>query len=168
MAKKKNWVLIVVGIVIFVVIVGIAAVVGGIYYIVHQTGFSTKTGANVEQEFNDARARFEGQVPYVEVSHVESGEARVHHELEKTERTQLKDLRVMVYDGREKRLVSLALPFWLLRLGGNKPINLRSGGSGFDPGVRLTITTEDLERRGKGLVLDAEGRRGQKVLIWAE
>ena len=31
MAKKKNWLLIILGIVIFVVIVGIAVVVGGAY-----------------------------------------------------------------------------------------------------------------------------------------
>jgi hypothetical protein len=168
MAKKKNWALIILGIVIFVVIVGIAAIVGFGYFMYRQMEFSSTTTGNPEKEFAEVQARFQGQTPYVEVSDAERAEGTVHRELEKPERTPLKDLRVVAYDAREKRLVRVTIPFWVLRLGGNKPINLRSGGSGFDPGVRLTITSEDLERRGPGLVLDTVGRHGERVIVWAE
>ncbi len=168
MAKKKNWALIILGIVIFVVIVGVAAIVGFGYFMYRQMEFSTTTTGNPAQEFAEVEARFQGQTPYVEISDADRAEGVVHHELEKTERTPLKRLRVVAYDEREKKLVRVTIPFWLLRLGGNKPINLRSGGSGFDPGVRLTVTSEDLERRGPGLVLDTEGRHGEKVIVWAE
>ncbi len=168
MAKKKNWVLIVLGIVIFVVIVGVALIGGFAYYMYRQMDVTTETAGRLDEEFAKVRERFQGQTPYVEMSDVEHGEGKVHRELEKAERTPLTRLRVVVYDPSEKKLVRLAIPFWLLRLSGNKPINLRSGGSGFDPGVRLTITSEDLERRGPGLVLDTEGRRGERVIIWSE
>jgi hypothetical protein len=166
--KKKNWALIILGIVILVVILGIAAVVGFGYFMYRQMEISTTTTGNPEQEFADVGARFQGQVPYVELSFDGQEKAVVHRELEKPTRTPLKHLRMVAYDEREHRLVRLTIPFWLLRLGGNKPINLNSGGSGFDPGFRLTITSEDLERRGPGLIIDTVGRRGERVILWAE
>jgi hypothetical protein len=169
MAKKKNWLLIILGIVIFVVIVGVAAVVGFGYWMYKQMDVSVTTSGNPQQDFADERARFQGQVPYVEVTFADGREdATVHHELEKPTRTTLTKLHVVIFAERENRVVRMALPFWLLRLGGNKPVNLRQGSSGVDPGVRLTVTTEDLERRGPGLVLDTVGRRGEHVLIWSE
>jgi len=166
--KKKNWVLIILGIVILVVILGIAAVVGFGYFVYRQMEISTTPTDNPERELADVRARFQGQVPYVELSFGDEEKAVVHHELEKPTRTPLKHLRMVVYDEREHRLVRLTLPFWLLRLGGNKPIKLNPRGSGFDPGFRLTITWEDLERRGPGLIIDTTGPHGERVIAWAE
>ncbi len=167
--KKKNWLLIILGIVIFVVIVGVAALAGGLYWMFRQMDFKTSTTGDSQQQFETIRARFQGQVPYVEMTlNDDREEAKVHRELEKPTKTSLSRLHVAVYDEREHRFVQMGLPFWLLRLSGDRPINLRHGGSGFDPGVRLTITTEDLERRGPGLVLDTTGRHGERVLIWSE
>ena len=166
--KKKNWVLIVLGIVILVVILAVAGVVGFGYFMYRQMDISTTTTGNPEQEFADLRARFEGQVPYVELSPGEEEKAVVHHELEKPTRTPLKHVRMVIYDEREHRLVRMTLPFWLLRLGGNKPINLNPRGTGSGLGFRLRITCEDLERRGPGLIVDVTGRRGERVIAWAE
>ncbi len=169
MAKKKNWLLIILGIVIFVVIVGVAAVVGFGYWMVRQMDFSQTSAGNPQQEFETLRAQFQGQTAFVDLSlSADREEATVHRELEQPTRTPLTRLRIALYDEREHRLVRFSLPFWLLRLGGNKPVNLRQGSSGFDPGVRLTVTTEDLERRGRGLVLDTVGRHGERILIWSE
>ncbi len=169
MAKKKNWLLIVLGIVIFVVIVGIAVVVGGAYWFYRQMDIKTISSADAQQQFEAVRARFQGQVPYLEVTITDNHEeTTVHRELEKPTRTPLTRLRLAIYDEREHRFVEMGLPFWLLRLGGNKPVNLRQGGSGFDPGVRLSVTTEDIERRGPGLILDTTGRHGERVVIWSE
>lgn len=163
--KKKNWILIVLGVVIFVVILVVVAVVGFGYYMYRQMEVTRTNQASVS-DFEQARAQFEGQQPYIELRDAESGEAVVHHELEKAERTPLTKLRVVVYDNDKKQLVRLSIPFWLVRLGGNRPIKLNQGG--FDPGVRMTITPEDLERRGRGLVLDTRGRHGERVIVWAE
>lgn len=169
MATKKNWLLIVLGIVIFVVIVGVAAVVGFGYWMYRQMEVSTVTTGNTEQEFAQLEERFHGQVPYVDITD-EDGEqnAVVHHEQEKATRTPLQRLRLVAYDKRENRVVRLSIPFWLIRLGGNHPIKLNNGRSGWDPGVQLSITPEDLERHGQGLVLDAKKRSGDRVIVWAE
>jgi hypothetical protein len=169
MAKKKNWLLIILGIVIFVVIVGVAAVVGFGYWMYKQMGVQVSKVDNPQPAFSEVLSKFEGQRPYIDVSFADGREeATVHHEMEKPTRASLTKLHMLIYDEKDHQIVRMALPFWLLRLGGNKPINLRQGGSGFDPGVRLTVTVEDLERRGPGLVIDTVGRRGERVLIWQD
>jgi hypothetical protein len=166
--KKRNWLLIILGIVVVVVILGVAAVVGFGYWMYRQMEITTTTTGNIEQEFADVRARFQGKVPYVEISMDDQDKAVVHHELEKGTRTPLQHLRLVAYDEREHRLVRLTIPFWLVRLGKNKEINLSAGRSGFDPGVRLSVTPEDIERFGPGLIIDGVGRRGERFIIWAE
>ncbi len=169
MAKKKNWLLIILGIVIFVVIVGVAAVGGFVYWMYKQMNVQVTKVENPQPAFSEVLAKFEGQRPYIEVSFADGREeATVHREMEKQTRSRLNNLHMLIYDERDHQMVRMALPFWLLRLGGSKPINLRQGGSGFDPGVRLTVTVEDLEKRGPGLVIDTVGRRGERVLIWQD
>lgn len=164
--KKRNWLLIILGIVVVVVILGIVAVGGFVYFMYRQMEISTTSTGNIEQEFASARARFQGQVPYVEIS-ADEEKAVVHHELEKPTRTPLQHLRLIAYDERDHRLVRLTIPFWLVRLGGNKgQINL--GHSGFDPGMQLKVTPEDIERFGPGLIIDGVGRRGEHFILWAE
>ncbi len=169
MAKKKNWLLIILGIVIFVVIVGVAAIVGFGYWMYRQMDIRTVASADAQQQFEAVRARFAGQVPYIEVSVTDNHqETTVHRELEKATRSTLTHLRLAVYDERERHFVQMSLPFWLLRLGGKGRVNLQQGPGGFDPGVELSVTPEDLERRGPGLIIDTVGRHGEHVLIWAE
>ncbi len=168
MAKKNNRLVIILGIVIFVVIVGVAAVAGFVYYTYRQMGVTVSDNANPQQEFSAELARFKDQAPYIELKFVDGREqATVHRELEKPTRTRLSKLHLVIYDEREHKVVRLALPFWLLRLS-NSPINLQQDRSGFDPGVRLSVTAEDLERRGPGLVLDTVGRHGERVLVWQD
>ncbi len=168
--KKKNWLLIILGIVIFVVVVGIVAIVGGAYWFYRQMDMHITTSADAQQQFEAVHAKFQGQVPYLEISITDNHEeTTVHREMEKPTRTQLTTLRIAAYDERDHRFVQMGLPFWLLRLGHhNGPVNLQAGASGFDPGVRMNVTLEDLERRGPGLILDTTGRHGERVLIWAE
>ena len=96
--KKKNWLLIILGIVIFVVIVGIAGVVGFGYWMYRQMGVTTMTTEDPAPAFEDARAPFKGQQPYIEMS-LDNNEERavVHHELEKPEKSTVKRLRVFTY-----------------------------------------------------------------------
>ncbi len=168
MAKKKNWLLIVLGIVIFVVIVGAAAVVGFGFWMYKQMGVRVADNAN-PQQFAEEVERFKGQTPYIDMKVVDGREeATVHRELEKPTRTRLNSLHLVVYNERDHKLIRMSLPFWLLRLGGNSPVNFHQDRSGFDPGVRLSVTVEDLEKRGPGLVVQTVGRHGDSVIIWQD
>jgi hypothetical protein len=168
--KKKNWLLIVLGIVIFVVIVGIAAVVGFGFWMYRQMGVTTLDTRDPDPAFEEARAPFKGQMPYIELSTDNQEEkAVVHHELEKTEKTPLNRLRIVAYDPGKGQLVRLQLPFWIVRLGGSgHTFRLHAANTPFASGMELSVTPDDLERRGPGLILDQKLRDGVRVLVWSE
>ena len=75
-------------------------------------------------------------------------------------------LHLMAWDDDDQQLVTFSLPFWLLRMKSG-PIGFSSYDSGFE---RVSLSAEDIERHGPGLILDSsENDRGRgRVLIWAE
>lgn len=169
MARNK-WIPIVIGIVIFVVIVGIGLIGGAIYVFSRQVEFQTVETAAGEQEFEKIRAGFEGQTPFIELTgdgEFEEARAVVHRELAARANGKVSTVRIRIWSPEERKLVSLDLPFWMIRLMGNKPIDLETGHSGFKR-VSLRVTAEELERRGPGLVMNHTAPRGESVLVWLE
>jgi hypothetical protein len=168
MAKKK-WGLIVLGIVIFVVIVCVGAVgiVGFLTY--RQMDVHTTTTASPDEEFAKALAPFEGQAPFIDLpARRGEGTPVVHREQEGKEPIPLSTLHILAWDPGEKKLVRLSLPFWILRLGGNRPIRMNSGQGFLDANVRLDVTVEEIERHGPGLILNYTAPRGERVVVWAQ
>ena len=122
MARNK-WIPIVVGIVIFVVVVGIGLIGAAIYVFTRQVGFQTVETASGQQQFEKLRARFEGQVPFIELTAGdEGGEPRavIHRELAKGETGTVSKVHIRVWSPDERKLVSLDLPFWMIRFMGSK------------------------------------------------
>jgi hypothetical protein len=74
-------------------------------------------------------------------------------------------LHVRVWSPRYGTFVKLDLPFWMMRLTGNRPITLNAGSL---RQVTLTVTPEEIDRRGPGLVLNWSGRKGERLLVWTE
>jgi hypothetical protein len=166
---KKNWGLIILGIVIFAVIVG-AGVIGTLGYIVYrQMDVQTINLASPDEEFTKAVTKFEGQVPFIEVpvGH-EEGLPVVHREQMAAQATPLTGLRVLAWDPREKKLVRLMLPMWLLRLTGNRGVDLSNRDTSLSADVRLHVTADEIERHGPGLILNITTTSGERVLVWAE
>jgi hypothetical protein len=166
MAMKK-WVPIVAGIVIFVVIVGLGLVAGGIYLFTRQVSVQTMASAQAGgEEFEKLRAAFTGQTPFIELPS-ESGDAEpvVHTELATHPTGQVSVVHVRVWEPRERKLVRVDLPMWTLRLMGSKPMTIEAGGSYRVP---LRVTAADIDRRGPGLLIDHTGRRGERLLVWSE
>ncbi len=171
MAKKYTWVWIALGVVLFLVIIAVAAIGGFGYYMYRQMAPSQTVGAQSEQEFADVSARFEGQVPYIDFSSKDSGEGVVHHEQEKPEAAKVKQLRLVAYNPDDRKLVRVTLPMWLLNYARNKPISFSGSGGGVqwdEDRVRLKVTPAEIERHGPGLIVNATSRSGEKVIIWAE
>jgi nitrate reductase NapE component len=170
MAQKKlpTWVSILIAGVIIVGILAVAAV-GGVAFFVYRHANSSFTGPeNAETEFTQARARFGGQQPLIEMRH--GDEPIIHRDMvaeAPLHSRKLESLRVLAYDTRGQKLVRISIPFWLLRLAPSKHLFLDDNGFDFDSG-RVRLTVEDLERRGPGLVLDQKDRRGSHVLVWTE
>jgi hypothetical protein len=167
-SSRKTWVSILVASVIIVGILAAAAVGGTAFFIYRHVQTQFTPSETAEQRFHDARARFSGQQPLIEMRR--DDRPVIHREAIPTAGagTKLETLRVLAYDTRAGKLVNVSIPFWLLRLApSNKFSILQDNGFDFDSD-RMHLNVEDLERRGPGLILDQADRRGSLVLVWTE
>ena len=167
MAKKTSWPVIILGISTFLLVVGVGlvAVVGYVLY--QQFAFQAKSATEIsaEEEFAQVVAKFEGQRPYLVIK---DGQPVVSDAPATAPGKPVEALHIIVWDPDEQKVVKLNMPFWLLRMTKGQPIKLSSSD---DPGggsMKLTITAEDLERRGPGLILDHKEASGERVLVWAQ
>lgn len=176
-SKTPTWVWVVLGIVGFCVL-AVALLIGGsiVMFRSHvHTELAEKQTA--EQEFARERARFAGQQPLIELKKTSNDDDRmiVHHPPEAAERhTDLKAIKVLVYDNREGRLIHIDVPLWLWRMipqdrraGGRRRMTFGGGNVDFDF-ENGNLTLDDVERHGPGLVVDGVDSRGAQVLVWAE
>jgi len=176
-SKTPTWVWVLLGIVGFFVLAGVGLIGGGILMVrshIH-TEFAEKQTA--EQEFARQRARFAGQQALIELRKTSSDDDKmvVHHPPESAERhTDLKTIKVLVYDNREGRLIHIDVPLWLVRMmpqnrrgSGRQRVSFGGGDVDFDFD-NSNLTLEDVERHGPGLVVDGVDSRGAQVLVWAE
>src|SRR5262245_27484426 len=173
-SKTPTWVGVLLGIVGFFVLAGVGLIGGGILMVrshIH-TEFAEKQTA--EQEFARQRARFAGQQALIELRKTSSDDDRmvVHHPPESAERhTDLKTIKVLVYDNRQGRLIHIDVPLWIMRMmptsnrgTRGRQMTLRGNGVDFDFN-NGDLTLDDVERHGPGLVVDGVDSRGAQILV---
>jgi len=168
-SSLKTWVSMLIAAVIIVGILAAAAVGGTAFFIYRHVQTQFTPSETAEQLFREARARFHGQRPLIEMRHNDD-RAVIHRETIPAAgpAAKLETLRVLAYDTRAGKLVNVSIPFWLLRLApSNKFSVLQDNDIDFDS-PRMHLNVEDLERRGPGLILDQTDRRGSQVLVWTE
>jgi hypothetical protein len=173
--KTPTWVWVVLGIVGLFVVVFVVLVGGGIYMFRQHVQTEAASTQDVQQEFEQARKRFAGQQPLVEIreTDTEKRQVVVHKPPETAERpTTLQSIRVLAFDPHEGRLVRVDVPVWLARMmmsdrggSGRRRIAINGDNIEFDAG---DLTFEDVERNGPGLIVDVGDGRGSQVLVWAE
>jgi hypothetical protein len=167
MASKKGlW--IVLGGCGVVVLAGAIFVGAIVFTVVRHLEIRPVSTESAGQECDRLRDRFAGQIPLVELDRDNPSSVRFNHPVEQQAPGKISALHVFAWSPRDGRIVRLDLPIWLLRLQGHSDnMHWRWGGGdyGFE---RVPITVEDLERRGPGLILDFEGRHGERVLLWTE
>jgi hypothetical protein len=164
MAARK-WIPIVVGIVIFVVLVGAGLVGGMAYMVARRVQVQELSPAGGQEEFDRLVAGKAGQQALIEVPEGDILKTIVHRELSTKDTGSVSTLSVRVWSPRDRRLIRVDLPFWMVRLSGSGSIRFDAGSHG---PVRLRVTPEEIDRRGPGLVLNASMRGGERVLIWTE
>jgi hypothetical protein len=164
---KRTWISIVIAIVIVVGIMAVTVVGGTFYFFTRHIHTQMTPSADAAQEFAEARHRFAGQPPLIELRH--GDEPVLHRDLipPSGSAAKLDTLRVLAYDTHGGKMVHVSIPFWLLRLAPSKNFSLMNNGVDFDSD-RVHLSVEDLERRGPGLILDTADRRGSQVLVWTE
>ena len=118
--------------------------------------------AAVRRTFEEARARFAGQPPLL----TSGPDGPVLERSDRSgPRTELTSLHVMAWEEGEERMITLRIPVWIIRLGGNEDVDFDTDQG--DP-FTLDLTLEDLERHGPGLIVDYERAGHERVLIWTE
>jgi hypothetical protein len=161
-SRRNIWIAIAVGAVLLVAIAVAGVVLGGIVFYARHVHTASIAEQAARDEFDRTLARFAGQTPLVEIQ----GERNiVLHRTPDAPRRPIAALRVLVYDAREGRRVSVDVPAWLLQftsLGGRFRI------ASLDALSSQRVTLEDLERHGPGLILDAREPDGARVLVWTE
>jgi hypothetical protein len=154
------------------IIIGIFAVtvvLGSVFFVSQHIDAQFTPRASAEEQFAVARARLAGRPPLIELRR--GGAPVLHRELEAGTAEagrKLEALRVLTYDPRAGKVVSVTIPFWLLRLAPAKHFSfLSDNGLDFDSD-RARLTFQDLERLGPGLILDQKEPGGSLVLVWTE
>jgi hypothetical protein len=168
MSNNRTWVSVLIAAVIIVGVLAVSAVGGTAYFIYRHVHTQFVGNETAGQRFAETRARFAGQQPLIEV--MKDQEAVLHREVipKAMPAAKLDTLRVLAYDTRANKLVSVSIPMWLLRMAPtNKFSFMKDNGIDFDSD-RVHITLDDVERRGPGLLLDQADRRGSQVLVWTE
>jgi type II secretory pathway pseudopilin PulG len=167
-SSRNTWISVLIAAVIVIGILALAAVGGTAFFIYRHVNTQFTGAENATQQFQQARARFAGQPPLIEISR--DDEPRLHREVipASPSTVKLDSLRVLAYDTHAGKLVNVSIPFWLLRLApSNRFSFLNDNGIDFDSD-RMHVSLEDIERRGPGLILDQTDRRGSQVLVWTE
>lgn len=162
---KRRWIPIVLGIVFLLFVLGVGAVIFSVAWFRQQVQVTEVSATGASEQFDAIRARFAGKQPLLELH---DGEPRFVKErpTEPRSTVQITTLHLLAWDEDDEELVRFSLPFWLLRMKSG-PIGFSSYDSGLD---RVSLSADDIERHGPGLILDAsENDRGRgRVLIWAE
>ena len=167
-STRKTWVSILIASVIIMGILALTVVGGTAFFFYHHINARFTPQEDAEQQFAEARERFSGRQPLIEMQ--KGDEPIVHRELVDRAHSsvRLESLRVLAYDSRERKLVQVSIPFWLIRLAPGKRFSfLSDNGLDFDSD-RIRLSNEDLERLGPALILDQHDRRGSHVLVWTE
>ena len=165
---RKTWISVLIASVLIVGMLAVAAIGGTAFFIYQHVNTQFAPNEKAEAQFAEARARFAGQKPLIEMR--KDDEPVLHRDVipASLPATKLETLHVLAYDTHEEKLVRVSIPFWLLRLAPTNHVSfLNDTGIDFDSD-RVRLTLADLERRGPGLIIDHADRRGSHVLVWTE
>ena len=162
--KIPRWAQVLIGVAIVGVFLAIGAIIAVTAYFSQNVVVNSSNAREADDEFDKIKQRFKGQAPLVEMR--DGVAVRSNTRTPATTEGRLTTLHILAWDSREEKLAAVNVPWWVLRLKSG-PIRFSSYTSGLDDdGVRLT--PEDIERGGPGIILEATGRRGERVLLWAE
>ena len=166
--RTKTWISVILGILIVVVMLGMAAIGGTAYFVYSHFRQAPVEDQQAGDRFAQVRQRLSGRTALLEI---DDRDEVVIHRLERpaADGDRLRTLKAMVYDPRDGRIVEVDIPFWLLRMmpSGGRFSFLNDRGVNFES-ERTRLTVEDLEGHGAGLILDHRDRRGAQVLVWTE
>jgi hypothetical protein len=162
--KIPRWAQVLIGVAIIAIFLGIGAIIAVTAWFSQNMVVNSSTAREADEEFDKVRQHFKGQPPLIEMK---DGIARyTTGRPAPSTPQQLNTLHILAWDADEEKLASVNVPWWVLRLKSG-PIQFSSYASGLDDeGVKLR--PEDIEKYGPGIIMEVTGRRGERVLLWAD
>jgi hypothetical protein len=162
--KARRWAPIVFGVTVFVVFVGISAIVVSVAWFRDHLSIEAVSAASADSAFDDVRHRFGEKAPLLEMRG--SSVASRNPPPAGAGRTSLSTLHVLAWDAREERLARFDIPFWFLRLK-EGPIRFGTYASGLDD-LKISLTADEIERYGPGIIVDISREGRDRALLWVE
>ena len=163
MAKWRRWGPILFGVGILIVFLAIGVLIFGISWMREHIVIENAAAATADESLDQIRDRFAERPPLIEVR---DGRVRRNDPPPDAKPAALSTLHVLAWEADEEKLARIDLPFWLVRFRG-LPIDF-DGGEFDIGGERVTLNAADIERYGRGIVVDLEMSSGERAVIWVE
>ncbi|MEO7189805.1 MAG: hypothetical protein ABI051_01965 [Vicinamibacterales bacterium] len=166
MASRRTWVWVVVGVLGTGLVTVIAVAGAGVYFVRSHVQSQSSTHADAITAFEQITSTFRGQKPLFELDETDQPRAtRALADLP-TASTTSRDLMVLSWDSDAQRLVKLALPLWVVRVGKHK-MQFARDHRHLDLD-RLNAELNEIERIGPALLMDVRDVDGTRVLVWTQ
>jgi hypothetical protein len=167
MASRRTWVWVLVGVGGLGVVALVAVAAAGAYFVTNRIQTETSTSVDAMHAFQAVTDRFGGATPLYEVDAADHARPTRPLEALPSSHTPPQDLWLLAWDPGDERLVRIALPFWMLRMGHKQKLSITANHEGFDL-RRLNLDIDELERIGSALVVDVRHEDGLRVLLWTQ
>lgn len=163
--KIPRWAQVLIGVGIVMVFLGIGAIIAVTAYFAENVAVTDSSARDADDEFEKVRQRFKGKPPLVEMRAGEPVTRTARAEAPASPQS-LHTLHVLAWDSDEEKLANVNIPWWVVRMKSG-PIRFSTYASGLDDGA-VNLRPEEIERHGPGIILELTGRRGERVMLWAE
>ena len=151
----------VIGVLVFLGIVGLSL---GVWLFASVFDHDTADKRAATASFDEVRRRFAAVEPVFSITGDERAEIRREPPPAQPGQA-LERLHVLAWDPDDESLARVTLPFWILRL---KTGPLDISGKVMINHHHVDVTVEQIERYGPTLLVDHEGRGGDRLLVWTE
>ena len=166
MAARRTWLWIVLGVFGAGVLLLVAVAAAGVYFVTQRVQTDTATSLDAKRAFDTIIDGLGGTRPLYELDQTgDPRPTRPRSELPPAEHPP-DDLHMLAWDPEQERLLRVALPLWMLRVGQQK-LTLSHHQGGFDLD-RLDLDVEQLARIQSALVFDYRDETGVRVLLWTQ
>jgi len=162
--KARRWAPIVFGVTVFVVFIGISAVVVSVSWVREHLRIDTATGETADAAFEEVRQRYRDKAPLLEMHG--TAVARRNPPPADAPRVTLTTMHVLAWDARDQKLARFEIPFWFVRMK-ETPIRFGTYATGLDE-LNVSLTPAEVERYGPGIIVDIEREGRDRALLWVE
>jgi hypothetical protein len=158
MAQRKTWISIVVAVLAIGGLAIIALVGGSVYWIATHVDHEVTSRSDAASEFARERERFASELPVIEVSGGDTPTIRQTPGVTRRSTGPMQTLHARFYDPEAGELTRADVPFWLIRTVNSLTFLPEMG----------SLTLEEIEKHGPGLLVNGTGESGEEILIWID